>query len=178
MILKMIIFISDSLFLLYIVTFLVIIITIYKCIKAKKIETKTIVIVLIGVVYLLFYSYESIPSEKVQYNHIAISDVEGLSEKEIVNKILIQEFDYYKSERLFTKNQIFDYKINRINGPINDTSKTDNHYYDVSYSVKTIAPAWIAGNGKNEGLWVNSKSEFYNLIKNNDQYILNRVGGL
>lgn len=55
---------------------------------------------------------------------------------------------------------------------------TDNHYYDVSYSVKTIAPAWIAGNGKNEGLWVNSKSEFYNLIKNNDQYILNRVGGL
>ena len=87
-------------------------------------------------------------------------------------------FDYYKSERLFTKNQIFDYKINRINGPINDTSKTDNHYYDVSYSVKTIAPAWIAGNGKNEGLWVNSKSEFYNLIKNNDQYILNRVGGL
>ena len=37
----MIIFISDSLFLLYIVTFLVIIITIYKCIKAKKIETKT-----------------------------------------------------------------------------------------------------------------------------------------
>lgn len=65
-----------------------------------------------------------------------------------------------------------------INGPINDTSKTDNHYYDVSYSVKTIAPAWIAGNGKNEGLWVNSKSEFYNLIKNNDQYILNRVGGL
>ena len=94
------------------------------------------------------------------------------------NKILIQEFDYYKSERLFTKNQIFDYKINRINGPINDTSKTDNHYYDVSYSVKTIAPAWIAGNGKNGGLWVNSKSEFYNLIKNNDQYILNRVGGL
>lgn len=90
MILKMIIFISDSLFLLYIVTFLVIIITIYKCIKAKKIETKTIVITLIGVVYLLFYSYESIPSEKVQYNHIAISDVEGLSEKEIVNKILIQ----------------------------------------------------------------------------------------
>ena len=65
-----------------------------------------------------------------------------------------------------------------INDPINDTSKTDNHYYDVSYSVKTIAPAWIAGNGKNEGLWVNSKSEFYNLIKNNDQYILNRVGGL
>ncbi len=114
----MIIFISDSLFLLYIVTFLVIIITIYKCIKAKKIETKTIVIILIGVVYLLFYSYESIPSEKVQYNHIAISDVEGLSEKEIVNKILIQEFDYYKSEKLFTKNQIFDYKINRINGPI------------------------------------------------------------
>lgn len=48
-------FISDSLFLLYIVTFLVIIITIYKCIKAKKIETKTIVIILIGVVYLLFY---------------------------------------------------------------------------------------------------------------------------
>ena len=41
MILKMIMFISDSLFLLYIVTFLVIIITIYKCIKAKKIETKT-----------------------------------------------------------------------------------------------------------------------------------------
>ena len=62
----MIMFISDSLFLLYIVTFLVIIITIYKCIKAKKIETKTIVIILIGVVYLLFYSYESIPSEKVQ----------------------------------------------------------------------------------------------------------------
>ena len=56
-------------------------------------------IILIGVVYLLFYSYESIPSEKVQYNHIAISDVERLSEKEIVNKILIQEFDYYKSER-------------------------------------------------------------------------------
>ena len=52
-----------------------------------------------GVVYLLFYSYEAIPSEKVQYNHIAISDVEGLAEKEIVNKILIQEFDYYKSER-------------------------------------------------------------------------------
>ena len=51
----MIIFISDSLFLLYIITFLVIIITIYKCIKAKKIETKTIVITLIGVVYLLFY---------------------------------------------------------------------------------------------------------------------------
>ena len=44
----MIIFISDSLFLLYIITFLVIIITIYKCIKAKKIETKTIVITLIG----------------------------------------------------------------------------------------------------------------------------------
>ena len=174
----MITFISDALFILYIFAFFVAAISFYKYIRTKKGRRKNIAIILIGVVYLLFYSYESIPSEKVQYNHIAISDVEGLSEKEIVNKILIQEFDYYKSERLFTKNQIFDYKINRINGPINDTSKTDNHYYDVSYSVKTIAPAWIAGNGKNEGLWVNSKSEFYNLIKNNDQYILNRVGGL
>ena len=174
----MIIFISDSLFLLYVAASLMIIITIYKCIKAKKLETRNIVVILIGIVYLLFYSYESLPSERVQYNHMSISEVEGLSEKEIVEKILVQEFNYYKSKGLFTKNQIFDYKINRINGPINDTSKTDNYYYDVSYSVKTIAPAWIAGNGKNEGLWVNSKSEFYNLIKNNDQYILTRVGGL
>lgn len=35
---KMIIFISDSLFLLYVAASLMIIITIYKCIKAKKLE--------------------------------------------------------------------------------------------------------------------------------------------
>ena len=175
---KMIIFISDSLFLLYVAASLMIIITIYKCIKAKKLETRNIVVILIGIVYLLFYSYESLPSERVQYNHMSISEVEGLSEKEKEKKILVQEFNYYKSKGLFTKNQIFDYKINRINGPINDASKIDNHYYDVSYSVKTIAPAWIAGNGESEGLWVNNKSEFYNLIKDNDQYILNHIGGL
>ena len=79
-----------------------------KCIKAKKIETKTIVIILIGVVYLMFYSYDSILVEPIQCNRIAVSDAEGLSEKEIVNKILIREFDHYKSERLFTKNKIFD----------------------------------------------------------------------
>jgi len=54
----------------------------------------------------------------------------------------------------------------------------DKNYYDISYSVKTIDPAWIAGNGKNEGLWVNNKSGFFVLIKNDNQYIfLNRVGG-
>lgn len=35
------------------------------------------------------------------------------------------------------------------------------NYYDISYSVKTIDPVWIAGNGKNEGLWVNNKSGFF-----------------
>ena len=39
---KMIIFISDSLFLLYVAASLMIIITIYKCIKAKKLETRNI----------------------------------------------------------------------------------------------------------------------------------------
>ena len=170
--------ISDSLFFLYIATPFIIIITIYKCTKNKKNKRKDIAIILIGIIYLLFYSYESMPSEKVQYNHIAISEVDGLSEREIVNEMLIQEFDNYKSKRIFTKYQIFDYKINRINGPIDTNSKIDKHYYDVSYSVKTISPAWIAGNGKSKGLWVNNKSEFYNLIKNGDQYILIRVGGL
>ena len=61
---KMIIFISDSLFLLYVAASLMIIITIYKCIKAKKLETRNIVVILIGIVYLLFYSYESLPSER------------------------------------------------------------------------------------------------------------------
>ena len=82
----MIIFISDSLFLLYVAASLMIIITIYKCIKAKKLETRNIVVILIGIVYLLFYSYESLPSERVQYNHMSISEVEGLSEKEISRK--------------------------------------------------------------------------------------------
>ena len=54
----------------------------------------------------------------------------------------------------------------------------DKNYYDISYSVKTIDPAWIAGNEKNEGLWVNNKSGFFVLIKNNNQYILKHVGGL
>ena len=111
----------------------------------------------------MFYSYDSILVEPIQCNRIAVSDAEGLSEKEIVNKILIREFDHYKSERLFTKNKIFDYTINRIDGPIKirDSDGMDKNYYDISYSVKTIDPAWIAGNGKNEGLWVNNKSGFF-----------------
>ncbi|WP_443674856.1 hypothetical protein, partial [Megasphaera sp.] len=111
----------------------------------------------------MFYSYDSILVEPIQCNRIAVSDAEGLSEKEIVNKILIREFDHYKSERLFTKNKIFDYTINRIDGPIKirDSDGMDKNYYDISYSVKTIDSAWIAGNGKNEGLWVNNKSGFF-----------------
>ena len=121
----------------------------------------------------MFYSYDSILVEPIQCNRITVSDAKGLSEKEIVNKILIHEFDHYKSERLFTKNKIFDYTINRIDGPIKikDKDGMDKNYYDISYSVKTIDPAWIAGNGKNEGLWVNNKSGFFVLIKNDNQYI-------
>ena len=44
---------------------------------------------------------------------------------------------------------------------IRDSDGMDKNYYDISYSVKTIDPAWIAGNGKNEGLWVNNKSGFF-----------------
>lgn len=51
----------------------------------------------------MFYSYDSILVEPIQCNRIAVSDAEGLSEKEIVNKILIREFDHYKSERLLLK---------------------------------------------------------------------------
>jgi hypothetical protein len=138
-------------------------ISFYKYIRTKKGRRKNIAIILIGVVYLMFYSYDSILVEPIQCNRIAVSDAEGLSEKEIVNKILIREFDHYKSERLFTKNKIFDYTINRIDGPIKirDSDGMDKNYYDISYSVKTIDPAWIAGNGKNEGLWVNNKSGFF-----------------
>lgn len=70
--------------------------------------------------------------------------------------------------------------INRIDGPIKirDSDGMDKNYYDISYSVKTIDPVWIAGNGKNEGLWVNNKSGFFILIKNGNQYILKHIGGL
>ena len=157
----MIMFISDFLFMLYIFTFFMTAIILYKCIRTKKTKIKNIAIILIGVVYLIFYSYDSILVETIQCNRIAVSDAEGLSEKEIVNKIL-------------------DYTINRIDGPIKikDNDGMDKNYYDISYSVKTIDPAWIAGNGKNEGLWVNNKSGFFVLIKNNNQYILKHVGGL
>lgn len=176
----MIMFISDFLFMLYIFTFFMTAIVLYKSIRTKKTKIKNIAIILIGVVYLIFYSYDSILVETIQCNRIAVSDAEGLSEKEIVNKILIHEFDHYKSERLFNKNKILDYTINRIDGPIKikDNDGMDKNYYDISYSVKTIDPAWIAGNGKNEGLWVNNKSGFFVLIKNNNQYILKYVGGL
>ena len=110
----MIMFISDFLFMLYIFTFFMTAIVLYKCIRTKKTKIKNIAIILIGVVYLIFYSYDSILVETIQCNRIAVSDAEGLSEKEIVNNILIHEFDHYKSERLFTKNKIFDYTINRI----------------------------------------------------------------
>ena len=58
----------------------------------------------------MFYSYDSILVEPIQCNRIAVSDAEGLSEKEIVNKILIREFDHYKSDvncklKLNTPNQ-------------------------------------------------------------------------
>lgn len=176
----MIIFINDALFILYIFAFFVAAISFYKYIRTKKGRRKNIAIILIGVVYLMFYSYDSILVEPIQCNRIAVSDAEGLSEKEIVNKILIREFDHYKSERLFTKNKIFDYTINRIDGPIKirDSDGMDKNYYDISYSVKTIDPVWIAGNGKNEGLWVNNKSGFFILIKNGNQYILKHIGGL
>ena len=176
----MITFISDALFILYIFCFLWRQFPFINTSGQRKGEEKNIAIILIGVVYLMFYSYDSILVEPIQCNRIAVSDAEGLSEKEIVNKILIREFDHYKSERLFTKNKIFDYTINRIDGPIKikDKDGMDKNYYDISYSVKTIDPAWIAGNGKNEGLWVNNKSGFFVLIKNDNQYILKHVGGL
>ena len=176
----MITFISDALFILYIFAFFMVAISFYKYIRTKKGRRKNIAIILIGVAYLMFYSYDSILVEPIQCNRITVSDAKGLSEKEIVNKILIHEFDHYKSERLFNKNKIFDYTINRIDGPIKikDKDGMDKNYYDISYSVKTIDSAWIAGNGKNEGLWVNNKSGFFVLIKNDNQYILKHVGGL
>ena len=86
----------------------------------------------------MFYSYDSILIEPIQCNRIAVSDAEGLSEKEIVNKILIREFDHYKSERLFTKNKIFDYTINRIDGPIKlrDSDGMDKNYYEADCIIK------------------------------------------
>lgn len=136
------------------------------------------VILLIGIAYITFYSYESLPNEQIQCDCIAISDVKGFSEKEIVNTILTKKFDHYKYKKLFTKNKVFDYKINRINGPIKNSGELDKSYYDVSYSVKTIDPTWIAGNGNSEGLWINNKSEFYILIKDNNRYVLKYIGGL
>ena len=62
----------------------------------------------------------------------------------------------------------YKYIRTKKDGPIKikDKDGMDKNYYDISYSVKTIDPAWIAGNGKNEGLWVNNKSGFFVLIKN------------
>lgn len=137
---------------------------------------KYLVSMLIGIIYLSFYSYESIPDENIQYNHIAISDVDELSEKDIINQMLTKEFDYYKSKRLFNKNKLLDYKINRINGPIKNPSDIGHNYYSVSYSVKTINPEWIAGNGETKGIWVNNKSNIYVLLKNDSQYFLKNVG--
>ena len=83
----MITFISDSLFILYIFTFFMVASSFYKYIRTKKGRRKNIAIILIGVAYLMFYSYDSILIEPIQCNRIAVSDAEGLSEKEIVNKI-------------------------------------------------------------------------------------------
>lgn len=172
----MITFIDNFLLILYFLSFFVITVTIYKYIRIKKLETKYLVIMLIGILYSLFYSYESIPDENIQYDHITISAVDKLSEKEIVNKILIRKFDYYKSKRLFNKNKLLDYRINRIDGPIKNPSDIGHNYYSVSYSVKTINPEWIAGNGEIKGIWVNNKSNIYVLLKNDSRYFLKNIG--
>ena len=169
---------GDFLFLFYFCCFFVVAFSAYQCIRARKIRKKYMVIMLIGIAYISFYSYESIPIETTPCNHIAVSDVEGLSEKEIVHKMLVQEFDHYKSERLFAKNKIFDYKINRIDGPIKGVDATGKIYYGVSYSVKAINSKWIAGNGEEKGFWVKNKFGYFDFMKEDNQYILKYVGGL
>ena len=174
----MITLISDFLFFLCFIAFSAIFAIFYRYVKTKNIGLKGIAIILFGIVYLTFYFYQSMPEENIQQNSIAVSKVEGLSETDIINKILTQELEYYKSKRIFNKNKIFDYRINRINGPIKNTGDPHKNYYDISYSVKTIDPTWFAGNGTSKGLWINNKSGFYILLKDGDRYILKYIGGL
>lgn len=174
----MITIISDSLFLFYFIAIGAIFVIFYKFIKNKKISKNSIAIILIGIAYVAFYSYESMPEENIQCNHIAVSSIEELSEKEIICKILNQEFEHYRSQKIFTRKKIFDYKINRITGPIKYQDKNGHRYYDVSYSVKTISPEWIAGNGECKGLWISNKSGFFILIRDNEHYVLKFIGGL
>lgn len=174
----MITLISDFLFFLCFIVFFTIFAIFYRYVKTKNIGLKSTAMLLLGIAYLTFYSYQSMPGENTQQNSILVSNVEGLSEKDIINKILTQELEYYKSKRIFNKNKIFDYRINRINGPVKNIGEIGENYYDISYSVKTIDPTWIAGNGTSDGFWINNKSGFYILIKDGDRYILKYIGGL
>ena len=160
----------------YIVTPTIMAIFAYRLIKYKRIEVKWMVVTFVFISYGCFFYVESKPMMREPIISVAVNESQPMSGKDIVENLMREKFEVYLNEHLFAPNKIFDYKINRIQGPITVNGHDD--YYSVSYSVKVINQKWIAGNGTLDGLWVNNKSEYYRLMREGDKYRLHFVGGL
>ena len=177
----MITLIDNSLVLLaYVITPISVLSLIYMYFKHKRIHKKHVFITFLLILFSMFYAIESASNQLIVNNTILIKDTQGLTNKEIVEKLLKNEFDAYLHENLFAKNKVLDYKIERINGPLTkyNYNQQFDDYYDISYSVKVINANWIAGNGTQDGLWIKNKNGYYRLIKSADKYSLKFIGGL
>lgn len=68
-----------------------------------------------------------------------------------------------------------DYKINDIRLV---QSEEDSFIVNVSYDIQFTEESnkWIAGNGKvNENNWIRNKSNYVEIVKDNDDYKINRI---
>lgn len=177
----MITLIDNSLVILaYILAPISLISLMYILFKRLPLKKTHVFITLFLVLFSIFFMMESKSNQPIINNSVPIKDVQGLTNEEIVEKLLRNEFNAYLQENFFAENKVLDYKIERINGPL--TIHTNNQefddYYDISYSVKVINANWIAGNGTQDGLWIKNKNGYYRLIKSADKYSLKFIGGL
>lgn len=146
--------------------------SIYKLIFKNKYKKTVIFVLFICIASLLWLGYELYPNTQKINTTINVTSVEALSKQDIVEHLLVAQFNDYKKQKLLDKDSLIDYKINHIKGPQN------GNYYSISYSIKTISPYWLAGNGTEKGLWIYNKSDYYQLLEHDGIYELKFVGGL
>lgn len=154
--------------------------TLYKVLKSERYKLGKISLIIICTIFSCFYWYEVQPNEQIIDDNIPIVQAKNLSDKEIVDILIHKKLECYKNRRLFNKDKILDYEINRISDPIKNIEPTTNRnvYYSISYSLKVINSYWNTRNGFAKGLWIKNKSDYYELKKKDDAYTLEYVGGL
>lgn len=126
-------------------------------------------------IFVFFVCWQNKGDYKPKYEDVIIhTNSTDLNE---ISQLVAKEFlNIYKKDNVHASSKLKDYKIEKIDSVKGDFNKFE---FWLTYSVKPARiyfSGWAAGSGFEEGLWIKDKTDFIEVQKTEEGYIIKSRG--